>query len=263
MKEITGEERDAVLLEILKRLEVAKPHADDAAWERAWTERLAAFRNAPSEESLIPSFIRDEPVRSSGKLWRGHNAELYYCRDVQRWAADIFRQHECSTVYEFGCGSGFNLVALAKLLPECDFCGFDASSAAVKLVRLAGETLGHPIGADTFDMRNTKPVQIPPHTGVLTFGAMEQIGNVIPFLQYLIAYKPTVVVHIEPIPELLDPSNLLDWLSLQFHAKRNYTRGFLPYLQARDDVEILHVERSHFGSLMLESYAKIVWRPKC
>jgi SAM-dependent methyltransferase len=262
LREIVGEERDALLLEILKRLETAAPHADPAAWERAWQERLDAFRAKPSDEALVPAFIKDAPVRKQGAFWRGHNAELNYCRDVQRNVAHLFRGYGCKTVYEFGCGSGFNLVALARLMPEADFCGFDLARPAVEMVRDVAQAFDLPIGADLFDMRNPRGVAIPEQTGVLTFGAMEQVGNCIPFVQYLVAQQPKLVVHIEPIPELLDADNLLDWLSLRFHEKRGYTRGFLPYLQAREDIEIVTAERSFFGSTMLESYAKVIWQPK-
>ena len=258
MIEITGAERDVLILDILKRLEESKPHADAGKWELGWRAALDKFRANPCEESLVPDFIRDLPVRHRGGFYRGLS-ELDYVRKMQEWLSQQFI--DCATVYEFGCGTGFNLVALSHLLPA-DFCGFDRSKCAVQVVREASAKLDLPIGADCFDMLKPSPYLIPPNTGVFTFGAMEQLGDFKPFLNYLIEAKPKVVCHIEPISELLDPNNLVDWLSLKFHEKRGYTVGMVPYLNTHPGVEVVSVERSYFGSLMLESYARVVWRPR-
>lgn len=258
MIEIVGDERDALLLKILKRLEEARPHADAEAWERGWHEALKRFRAYPHEESLVPTFIRDEPVRWRGAFFSGD--EFAYVRDIQSWIAGEFM--ECDRVYEFGCGTGFNLVALARRNRWQMFAGFDRSQHAVSLVREAAQALSLPITADYFDMVVPGPIPIPENTGVLTFGAMEQLGNFQPFIDYLLEQRPSKVVHVEPIPELLDPGHLIDWLSLSFHEKRGYTVGLLPYLENHPGIEVLQAERSYFGSLMLESYARLVWRPR-
>lgn len=259
MGKITGGERDALLLEVLKRLKDAKPHADAAAWERGWQEALARFRANPTEDALIPAFIRDEPVRLGNSFFKSNNTELGYVRHVQAELLDLLQN--CENIHEFGCGTGFNTVALANRAPGKAYVACDRSWAAVQIVLEASERFQLPILAGQFDM--LKPHGSMPYgAGVFTFGSMEQLGEFRPFINWLIGFKPAMVVHIEPIPELLDPNNLLDWLSLEFHRKRGYTVGLLPYLQAHPGVEVLQAQRSHFGSLMLESYARVVWRTK-
>lgn len=260
MNRVSGAARDALILQVLKALDTARPHADADAWERGWQQALENFRANPCEESLVPNFIRrDNPVRWRGDFWTGID-ELGHVQGVQESLAREFT--DCDRVYEFGCGTGFNLVAIARRVRWQLFRGFDRSQHAVSLVREAAQALNLPISADYFDMLVPGPIPIPPGTGVFTFGAMEQLGEFRPFIDYLIEQRPQKVVHIEPIPELLDSGNLIDWLSLEFHKKRGYTVGLLPYLQNHPGVEVLHVERSHFGSLMLESYAKVIWRPR-
>lgn len=256
-REIVGTERDALLLEILKRLQEAGPHADSAAWDRNWEQHLAEFRANPCAEALTPKFIRpDQTVRMGGTFWRGVS-EADYAASVQEWIGKELST--CENIHEFGCGSGFNLVALALMMPEKAYVGVDRSAVAAQIVREAAAALDLPILSGEFDMLEPRGT-LPLGAGVFTFGAMEQLGRFQTFIEWLITQKPAKVVHVEPIPELLDENNLLDWLSIQFHKKRGYTVGLLPYLQARCDV--LSVERSHFGSLMLESYARITWRPR-
>ena len=255
MSEIVGAERDALLLEILKRLEIAKPHADSEAWDRNWQNALDDFR---ATGNIVPPFITQATVRKDGAFWRGVN-ELDYVREVQNWLTE--RLALVQYVYEFGCGTGFNLIPIAGKYAGKTCIGYDKSEASVLLSREVGLASGTPILTGVFDMLAPSGAMLP-RAGVFTFGAMEQLGRFEPFIEWLIAQQPEKVIHVEPIPELLDENNLLDWLSLQFHKKRGYTVGLLPYLQSHPKIEVLHVERSHFGSLMLESYARIVWRPK-
>lgn len=261
MNRIVGAERDALILSVLQQIETAKPHADADAWERGWLQALENFRANPCEESLVPAFIRRErPVRWMGDFWTGMD-ELEYASDTQAWIAEELKG--CKDVWEFGCGTGFNLAALARLMSSKLFVGLDRSQHAVDLVREFANHKELPIISFVFDMLDPSgAAPMMGKAGVFTFGAMEQLGNFRPFIEYLLAQRPQKVVHVEPIPELLDPANLIDWLSLKFHEKRGYTVGLLPYLREHPGVEVLHVERSYFGSLMLESYARIVWRPR-
>ncbi len=171
----------------------------------------------------------------------------------------------CNVVCEFGCGTGFNLASLATLKPEVGFAGFDFSPSAVELVRTARRELDLQIYADEFDMTAPPPAPLEPaaNMGAFTFGAIEQLaGNFHAFIDYLLALQPLIVAHVEPVIELYDPANLVDALALRFHRKRGYTEGLLPYLQAHPKIDVLKVERAHFGSLMMEGYSRILWRPK-
>lgn len=258
---IVGREREDLILDILKRIDAATPHADSAAWERNWAEARKRFDANPCAASLVPPFIRSgQPVRKDGDFWRGLS-ELDYVQELHLWIATHLQ--ECAHVHEYGCGTGFNMAALAAHLPHATFCGFDYSQSAVDLVRHASKTLGLPITAELCDMRAPHRIDVPPDDlGILTFGALEQVGNCEQIIEHFIEQKPLFVVHVEPVPELLDDNRMLDYLSLRFHEKRGYTRGLLPLLRKHPRIKVKSVERSNFGSLMLESYARILWHLK-
>jgi hypothetical protein len=70
---------------------------------------------------------------------------------------------------------------------------------------------------------------------------------------------------VEPTVELYEESELLDYLAAKFHRKRGYTEGFLPRLRElaeRGALELVKVKRFNFGSLMMEGYSLMVWKPK-
>ena len=264
---IDGAERDKLILAILRMIDADTQHIASperhAVWEKGWQERLHAFRSSRDERDLIPQFLKPGlPVRWRQQFYHPADPEheLNYVRMVQAHIGDLMI--ECESIHEFGCGTGFNLLAIKRRYPTKSVHGYDFSVAAVALTEDAGRQLG--VQAHIFDMAD--PERWKPHlganAGVFTFGAVEQLGphGFQKFIDYLIEQRPKVVVHVEPVPELLDPENLVDHLSLMFHRKRQYTYGLLGYLHER--VQVVEAERSWFGSTMLESYAQIVWRPK-
>lgn len=271
MREILGAERDALILQVLNRIDgdTQKIAAPDRvyAWERGWTEALYKFRADPREEALVPAFVRmGQPVRFQQNYWMPENPdyELNHIRAMQKNVlAEVFK--DCSTVYEFGAGTGYNLVALARLLPRATFRGYDFVPPAVDLLNEVGFQLKLPITGGVFDMAHPVHNPLNLRCGVLTFGAVEQIGGseaFKPFIEYLIEQKPKVVLHVEPTIELYDETNLIDALAIRFHRKRGYTTGLLPYLQQHPKVQLHKVERGYFGSLMLEAYNQIIWSVK-
>lgn len=269
MRRIEGDEHHALIGEIIRRIEsdtqvIGSPERA-AVWEAGWSEAHRKFKAHPVAESLVPAFIHgDRPIRWHGDLYHQDDElnELALIRSAQAQLGDYLC--ECDEIHEFGCGTGFNLVALAERFPVKKFFGLDFSESAVALVHETWNALNLPIAAHPFDMLSPPaPTISTMNTGFFTFGAIEQLASKFePFIEYLIARKPNIVVHIEPIVELYDPHNLLDALAISFHRKRGYTVGLLPWLMNDHRVDVLEVKRAHFGSLMHEGYSRIVWRPK-
>jgi hypothetical protein len=109
-------------------------------------------------------------------------------------------------------------------------------------------------------------LQLGPKDAALTICALEQVGaRYEEFLQFLLRKRPRVCVHMEPLVDLYDPDDLVDHLAIRFHTFRSYLSGFLPrlrMLEAEKRLEILSVQRMHFGSLYHEGYSYVVWRPR-
>ena len=162
-------------------------------------------------------------------------------------------------LYEFGCGNGWNLAAAHQLYPEKSLVGLDWAEAAV-------DRLPRDIHGRVFDFFHPDyDLKLVPGSGVLTVGALEQTGTAWePFLEYLLANRPAVVVHVEPIVEWYDPTNPVDATAIAYHLARNYWRGFpakLQELAMQGTVEILEQKRSYFGSKYIEGYSVLAWRP--
>lgn len=270
---LEGEERDHVVLDVLRKTEsdtqiVGGDDRQDV-WEKGWDENLQDFITSNFDLSkLTPRFIRpDSIVRFNGNYIEpiNLNFELDYYSVFRLW---LFKKYlsDVQTIYEFGCGTGFNLVALAQLYPEKTLHGLDFVSPPREIINKITQVYSWNITGHLFDMRSPdEKFEIADNSVVFTIGTIEQLaGDFEAFLQFLLKRSPTLCIHVEPTIELYDEDNLVDYLAAKFHRKRGYTQGFLPRLQQLQNqgkIEILKVKRLFFGSLFMEGYNLIIWKP--
>ena len=106
---------------------------------------------------------------------------------------------------------------------------------------------------------------VPANSAFLTIGALEQTGNQFgAFLDFILNKKPNLCVNVEPIVELLDKNNLVDYTSFRCEEARNFLRGYVDAirtLERQGNATILKLVRAHFGSQMFESFCQVIWRP--
>ncbi len=270
---LTQSERDQVILTILKRIdsgELSKvgEHRKDV-WEKGWEENLNEYASKGfALETLVPRFIRPEPiVRWNGDYIRASNPrfEFLFHDIVRRW---LFLQYmgDAASVYEFGCGSAYNLVAIAEIAPQLKLVGLDWAGSAVKLANLIGQTHQANLSGRSFDLFHPdESLEFGSRTAALTICSLEQVGpRHEEFIQFLLCKRPHVCVHMEPLLDLYDHDNLADYLAVKFHTSRSYLSGFLArlrQLEMEKRLEIVAVQRTRFGSLFHEGYSYVVWRP--
>ena len=265
--------RDNIIIKILEYIDqdtqkIASSERTNV-WHNGWQENLDAFiRNNGDLELLTPKFVRpNQPLRWEQGYIKAEDPwmELRFYEIFRQW---VFKTYfsDVDNTYEFGCGTGYNLVALSKLFPNMNLYGSDFVQSSVDLVNNISAVHFLNVAGYLFDMiKPDSSIKLKKNSGVYTIGAIEQLGGKFNnFIHYLIDNKPKIVVHIEPTIELYDLNILEDYLAYKFHKKRGYTIGLLPYLQQLDREKIIKLEkvqRTYFGSLYMEGYNLIVWRP--
>lgn len=271
---LEGEERDKIILDVLRNIEsdrqVIGAPARQNVWEKGWEENLQDFiKNEYDLNKLAPKFIRPNQVirlNQNYVMSSNPNFELDYFSVFRLWLFEKYLK-DFKSIYEFGCGTGFNLAVLAQLSPEKRLYGLDFAPSSVKLVNEVGKAYGWKMIGCFFDMLSPDDnLKIDNNSAIFTIGAVEQLAsNFEPFLQFLLKNPPKLCIHVEPTIELYDSNNLSDYLAVKFHRKRGYTEGYLPRLrelEAQGRIEILKVKRLFFGSLYLEGYMCLIWKPK-
>lgn len=262
-KLLNNKEEEKVIIKILDTLlDDSIPYSGKhrkEQWEKGWGENLKSG-------NITPKYFGKYPVtRYKGKFVTGQDEQksLYSIVDelAKRYLSKV------KSVVEFGCGTGHNLLRIKKVNPKAIFVGCDWTKSSQKIVNKLGDNF---VGVNfdffkpsddnlTFGYGNFD-------TGVLTVAALEQVGTKYKkFVSYLLRNKPSVVVHIEPMPEYLDPTNLLiDYLSVKYMEKRKYLSGYPIYLrelEKKGKIKILESRRSGIGSMFIDGYSILVWKP--
>ena len=272
-KVLEGSSRDEVILEVLRKLESDKQvigaKERQEVWNNGWNENLQDFINSGYDlQKLVPKFIRPNKIVRYKQNYIcpvNPNFELDYYSVFRKWLfARYFKTFD--NIYEFGCGTGFNLVALSQLYPGKNLFGTDFVQTSVDLVNAIAKAHGIKLKGAIFDMINPdQSFRLKENSLIFTIGSIEQLASKFEnFLQYLLVNSPALCVHVEPTVELYDENNLIDYLGIKFYKKRGYTQGFLPRLQELEKegkIQLLKIRRLYFGSLFLEGYNLIMWRP--
>ena len=239
-------------------------------WEEGWRENLNNFLSEPNDEkTLIPKFIRPGlPIRFFQSFIKTENPmfELDYFKIYRQWLFEKYLNNY-DHIYEFGCGTGFNLLEGCRMFKDKNFYGSDFVRSSVELVNEISKKFNLNLQSELFDFVNPNfQYEIKKNSLVCTFGALEQVkSNFLPFINFLRKKRPDIVLHTEPVKELYNLNNFFDYTAHLFHSKRGYTEGLLPHLQElekKDEIEILKIKRLYFGSLMMEGFNLIVWRFK-
>jgi len=273
VSELDQSETERVVIDILKRinspdLTVAGDGGSKSRWERGWAENLASFNASKGFDALRPKYVRSsQPVRVFQRFVMPQNPDFEY-EWYKIFLEYLARQFmgESDTIYEFGCGSGFNVAFLSHLFRnKKKVWGLDWARSSVKIIdKMAGA--GYNVEGRAFNFfEPDESFKLEEGAVVLTVGALEQTGSqYLSFLNYLIGQPISLCVNIEPVVEWYDQNKLVDYLAVLFHERRKYMSGFpetLGGLAKKGEISLVKQKRSYFGSLYIEGYSQNIWRP--
>jgi len=273
-RRLSRAERDGVMLDALRAIEdeslpIASP-ATLGRWERGWQEVLDRVKaQGASRSTLRPQYFKYDVVRLRGDYAkvedRAFEFELY--RVFANLLFDEFVA-DAETVVDVCCGTGLNLLEIGLRHPGKRLIGYDWARPSQALLKLTAEQHGLELEGHWLDLwtldgfdRAQRPSG---KTVVITTHGLEQVGSAVaPFFALIDAIKPERVVHIEPLVELYDGTDLFDALALRYHQRRGYLSGLLAEVRRRDaagTAQILKLRRLGFGSPFHEGYSILVWK---
>ncbi|MFA6129486.1 MAG: hypothetical protein WC731_00685 [Candidatus Omnitrophota bacterium] len=271
--DVTPVQRDACLKKIVSVLFseglMCSGEHRQPQWEKGWGQNLAELSSGNSKSAIKPHYFGKYPInRLMGEFIRpvSKNFEYNMLGVILDWLFDKYLKGY-KNIYEFGCGTGHNLVRLRLFYPDADLWGLDwarSSQALIKKYALINSDKN--LFAHKFDyFAPDNNFKLKSGSAVYTVASLEQIGSrYSAFVDYLLKNKPGLCIHVEPIAELLDENNLMDYLSISYFKKRNYLCGYLSYLrdlESKGKLKIIKAKRSHIGSFFIEGYSVIIWAP--
>ena len=273
-RKVTDLERDEYLHKVIKVL--LGSGIDRAGeqrhtqWESGWGANLQQLTMPFDFSAIVPGYFgKHGVVRWMQEYIAPTDKHFEYSSlaVIQDWLFNKYLR-KTNVIYEFGCGTGHNLFRARAVNPKATLWGLDWTKASQEILAWLNRN-----GIDTNMYGHNFNLFEPDHSfplianaSIYTVAALEQIGSRFgPFLAYILANKPRLCIHIEPIAELLDPTHLMDDLSIRYFKHRNYLDGFLSSLrslEADGRVRVHMARRTYIGSLFIDGYSVIVWSPQ-
>lgn len=239
-------------------------------WEAGWCENLKDFVNSGYDlERLIPKYMHKFSIRRLfGRYVRpvDPNFEVNFYTVYRHY---LFQKYltDFDPVFEFGCGTGYNIVILARLFPDKSLMGLDWSNSSVELIRKIANKYNFNLQGRLFNFfEPDDSLSIPQGSAFLTLNALEQLGGEYElFLNFILEKRPAICVNSEPFVEMYDEENLLDYLAARYHYQRNYLSGYylsLLNLEKQGRITILRSQKVPSGNLFHEGYSIVAWKPE-
>lgn len=238
-------------------------------WEKGWEENLKELNREETTDAISPHYFGKYNINRLNQTFvKGvsPNYERNMLYVILDYLFDKYLRR-ADSIYEFGCGTGHNLLKAHDINPSANLFGLDWAKSSQKILKKISDIgLVKNIKGYNFDFfKPNKQIKLSNNSAIYTVAALEQVGsNYKSFVSYLIKNKPDICLHIEPIAELLDENKLIDNLSIKYFKKRNYLNGYLDYLKKLEKegkIKIYEVKRTYIGSMFIEGYSIIVWSP--
>ena len=249
-------------------LKVAGEHRK-GDWENGWGENLKEMSECGKYDQLIPKY------HTKSNLSRINSAPVKtFTKDfdyrVNSYFVDAAVHHYCgglAKIIEFGCGTGYHLFRLASILREHKYVGLDWAESSQKTIEKFATEQGYEnVRGENFNYFSPNYNFDCSGALVYTVASLEQIGDKFkPFVDYLLAKKPAIIINFEPMSEFLDSGSGLDNLTIKYFEKRGYLKGYFNYLrqlESEGKIEIIHSKRIGYGSEFVEGHSLVIWRLK-
>jgi hypothetical protein len=236
-------------------------------WEKGWGENFLNLKKNFSKQALVPGYsdkfkygrIGSKLIETCTKNFSQKilHLTLLFCYEK------FLKKY--NHIVDFGCGTGHTILYLNKFDNKKNFFGLDWSKSSQKIFRILNKKFSN-IKGSNFDFFNPKiNFNLEKNNwAAYTTHSMEQIGNKYKkFYNFLKKKKPGVIVNIEPIPEILNSSGLLDNLSIYYMKKRKYLNGYLNFLskeEKKKKIKIIFKRKSYFGSFLIYEHSIIIWK---
>jgi len=264
----------AVIEDIIanRKFRVVGDQDDQSVWEKGWGEVATALANATtvSIETLKPQYYHnDVPLRMLRQYVQPHSDYFeYYVGIAVRRQVMLTYLDNPHRLVELGCGTGMNLLLAAAMFPKAELGGSDWVPPTLDILNTMSRALGRDIDATLHNMLTGEgfdDVKIDSNTDVLTFHALEQIGESSgAVVDGLIARQPHRVMHMEPILDFYDRDLAIDDIGARYHMSRRYLKGLYPHLKQREAegaIKIVAEHRVPLGNLYHEAYSYLIWTP--
>lgn len=217
------------------------------AWDKGWEDIMHLFKKEKKISNLIPHYYkRGKTIMRFNNQYilpEKDNFEEIFLRIVQRYIAEKYLKNYLN-IYEFGCGTGHNLLAFSKIFKNKKiFHGLDWSIYSQKIINLIekykSNKVKHSFISKNFDFfKIDTEYKIKENSVCLTWGSLEQVGkNFDGILNFFLKKNFELVINIEPFNEIYNSKSKFDYNALKYHNKRKYLFNYYKRIKSLEKIK--------------------------
>lgn len=272
--ELTNKEKENLIIDIIQYLTqdtvIKSGNHRQKDWEIGWKYNLLKFKRNNKLESLVPKYFDKYNIhRIESNFVKSYTKNFEY-KLVSLIQFVIFEKYlkNQKNIYEFGSGTGHNLIRLREINKNAKLFSFEWTQAGIDAMQLYKKKFkDKKIFTERFDNFNPNyNIKLAKNSSIFTFASLEQLGsNYKNLVNYWMLNKPKMIINIEPMSEFLSSKKLPEYLSILYFKKRNYLQNYLNYLkklEKNNKIKILKKIKTGFGSKFIEGYSIVIWHPK-
>ena len=270
-RDLSVEEFNQYVLKYLKTLDLDLKTAGEhrlGDWESGWGENLKEYKVSKNLAALTPKYhSRSNISKLDTKMVKVYDREFDFKLHSFFLDSLLDKYSEgFDHIYEFGCGTGYHLFRLSDRVAGKKLTGLDWSKSSQDIFdEVSKQKNPNTLEGLNFDYFKPDYNINVRDSFVYTVASLEQIGSRHDlFIDYLLHQKPALCMHMEPISEVFDENNILDYLNMKYFSKRGYLKGFLTKLKSLEKegkVSIINERRLNYGSEFVEGHTLVIWKP--
>jgi hypothetical protein len=268
-----------------------------------WPSRLLGLEPWEARKKVPSELLREFELDKYGPMWEWANSashkvtiqeiagggwnstEKLICLDdgelVEMEEKDAYlRQYQIQrtilsgfgpsgSLVELGAGFGGVILRLAReeYFRNAPLFAAEYAASGMKLLNLLAKSQDTElmVGHCDFNSEIITDLTIPPHATIFTSFAAHYVPRYeTGFVDTILSWNPSVVVHFEPIYELCNASTLLGALQQRYIQVNDYNRNLLTVLkdaENRGKITIVMEQAQLFGSNPLLPFSVIAWKP--
>ena len=270
---VKGEKKNRLINDIIKIIFITKKFRvvnknSVNVWNKGWREIYEKIKNKKFTEDLLkPQYFSLHPIMRYNDMYIQSSKYFSYQMDqlIRKLVLYKFIK-KTKKIIELGSGTGNNQLLINKIFPNIEQVASDWSDSSISINKLLAKKINKKIITVKFnmvDLRGWNKFDITKDTLLLTTHSLEQISdNSYGLLKKILNSKIRRIINIEPIIENYNQDNLLDFLAISFHKKKNYLVNWLTNLRKLEQekkIRFIFNKRFKFGDKFHEAYSIIVW----
>lgn len=272
-RNVNRSERDSIINSIIDKINSDSLRIsgsnNNEVWEKGWGEILNKIKDKYDPKKLMPQYFDHHKIMRLDGDYINEISDNFVYKYDQIIKKIIIKKYanNSSSLIELGCGTGNGTLLACNVLEKgVKITASDWSENAVQILKEIAKNEKREIVATRFNMLNLEgwdDLNVKSDSTIISFHALEQLGNKYHLLLDNLQKKKCLCVHLEPIQEFYYNDNLFDNLAKQYHKKRNYLGKYLTdieNLEIKKKAKIFEKKRIQFGDRFHEAYGLIVWK---